>query len=198
MGGAHFNLVLRREGEPAAKQLQKRFDTPYLLSRPYGIEGTLKWIKEVEQASGLTANRIFLETEREKTRVQVEIDGGSLPGTSLSLGGYADVVRGILSFGCGELGFRKGTCWCDSPDMGTDDFPCFSEDQWMHLVRSHRNGILMASGEALDWAGHSPELRISNPGTKWHRHTSWMPPFMGFRGAIHLVYLWANNVTAYR
>lgn len=66
MGGAHINLVIRQEGEPAAKQLNKRFGTPYLLARPYGIEGTLEWIDKIAKISGLTLDNSFIKSEKEK------------------------------------------------------------------------------------------------------------------------------------
>jgi hypothetical protein len=113
--------------------------------------------------------------------------------TLMSLGGHADVVRGILSFGCGELSFSKGTCWCDCPDMGSEDIPYFSENEWTHAVQKHQKGFLMASGEALEWAGRNTELQISNPDIKWRLYP-YEPPFVGFRGAVHLMNLWINEI----
>lgn len=197
MGGAHINLVIRREGEAAARHLQKRFGTPYLSGRPFGIEGTIRWIEDIAQAGRLTADSFFLEEERKNALKLIASGTGSIrkerSGMVLSLGGHADVVKGILSFGCEELGFKKGTCWCDCPDMGSEDIPYFSEDEWMQAVKSHKRGVLMASAEALDWAGCSREMQISNPGTNWCLYP-WEPPFIGFRGAVYLAHLWVNKV----
>jgi len=200
MGGAHINLVIRREGEPAAKHLQQRFGTPYLLGRPYGIDGTTRWLEQITQIAGLTPDAAFLKDQREISRQQLASVMPSLrhiirahpEEAVLSLGGHADVVRGVLSFGCGELSLARGTCWCDCPDMTTEDIPYFSEDQWTRAVQEHKKGYLMASGEALEWAGRNTKLQISNPDTKWRLHP-YEPPFMGFRGAVHLVNLWINE-----
>lgn len=200
MGGAHINLVIRREGEPAARHLQKRFGTPYLLGRPYGIEGTARWLEEIAQIAGLTAAAAFLKAEREISRRQLasvmphfrHIVRAHPEEALLSLGGHADVVRGILSFGCGELSLTRGKCWCDSPDMGSGDIPYFSEDKWARVIQEHKKGYLMASGEALEWAGRGSDMQISNPDTKWRLHP-YEPPFMGFRGAVHLANLWINE-----
>lgn len=200
MGSAHINLVIRREGEPAAKHLQKRFGTPYLLGRPYGIDGTIQWIKEIGQISGLTADTAFIKEEREiswRRLVPVmpnfrHIVRSHPDEAALSLGGHADVVSGILSFGCEELFLYKGTCWCDCPNMGSEDIPYFSEDQWTQVIQAHKKGYLMASGEALEWGGHNTELQISNPDIKWRLHP-YEPPFVGFRGAVHLANLWINE-----
>ncbi len=200
MGGAHINLVIRGEGEPAAKHLQQCFGTPYLLGRPYGIDGTTRWLDQIAQIAGLTADAAFLKAQREISRQQLaavmpsfrHIIRAHPEEAVLSLGGHADVVRGILSFGCGEFSLGKGTCWCDCPDMTSEDIPYFSEEQWTQAVQKHQKGYLMASGEALEWAGRNTELQISNPDTKWRLHP-YEPPFMGFRGAVHLVNLWINE-----
>lgn len=199
MGGAHINLVIRREGEPAAKHLQKRFGTPYLSARPYGIEGTVQWIEEVEHVSGLTANADFLQAERVLAEKQLaptvkhfqHIVRSHPDEAALSLGAHADVVKGILSFGRNELALPKGTCWCDCPDMGSDEVPYFTEEQWAKTIQEHEEGLLMASGEALEWADRSRDMQISNPDTQWRLHP-YDPPFVGFRGAVHLVGLWLN------
>lgn len=200
MGSAHINLVIRREGEPAAKHLQKKFGTPYLLARPYGIEGTIGWIEAVAEVSGLTVNTAFIKKEREISRSRIapvmphfrHIVRSHPEEAILSLGGHADVVRGILDFGCNELSLSKGTCWCDCPDMGNEEIPYFSEEEWAQTVQFHKKGLLMASGEALEWAGRSSEMQIANPDTKWRLHP-YEPPFVGFRGAVHLVNLWINE-----
>lgn len=200
MGGAHINLVIRREGEPVARHLEQRFGTPYLSGRPYGIDGTRRWLEEVAELSGLTADAAFLKAQQKLSRQQLASVMPSLqhivrahPGeAALSLGGHADVVKGILSFGCGELSLAKGTCWCDCPAMAGEDIPYFSEDEWTRAVQDHKKGCLMASGEALEWAGRNTDLQISNPDTKWRLHP-YEPPFMGFRGAVHLTNLWINE-----
>jgi len=33
-------------------------------------------------------------------------------------------------------------------------------------IQTHKRDLLMASGEALEWAGRSSEMQISNPDTK--------------------------------
>lgn len=200
MGGAHINLVIRREGQPAAEHLKQRFGTPYLSGRPYGIDGTRRWLEEIAELSGISANTVFLNTQQEICRQQL---AAAMPSfchlirshpeeAALSLGGHADVVAGILSFGCGELSLPKGACWCDCPDMGSGDIPYFSEDEWTRTVQEHNKGYLMASGEALEWAGRNIDMQISNPDTKWRLYP-YEPPFMGFRGAVHLVNLWING-----
>ncbi|HWQ72779.1 MAG TPA: nitrogenase component 1, partial [Desulfitobacteriaceae bacterium] len=201
MGGAHVNLVLRREGEFAAEHLQKQFGTPYLSARPYGIQGTCEWIERVSQITGMPFNRSFAEGQREEA---FRLISPALPifrhvarehpeNARLSAGGHADVVKGILSFACNELSLSKGACWCDSPDMAAQELPYFAEEQWTEAIRSQGKALLMASGEALHWAGRDAELQIANPDLKWRLYP-FEPPFVGFRGAVHLVNLWINAI----
>lgn len=201
MGGAHINLVIRREGEPAAKHLEKRFGTPYILERPYGINGTIEWIKKIAEISGLEPNQSFIQVEKEKVENQMS---SAIPifehiirvhpdEVALSVGGHADVVKGIISYATKEISLIKGPCWCDCLDMAREDIPYFTEAEWTQAIASQEKGLLMASGEALKWARRSMDLQIANPDTKW-RLNPYEPPFLGFYGAIYLVSLWINEV----
>ncbi len=201
MGGAHLNLVIRREGERAAKQLQNRFGTPFLQARPYGIQGTLGWINEIAQVLGICPNKEFVEAERAECESLYRdilptlrhVISDHSDEIRLCIGAHADVVRGVLDFGCGELSLPPGICWCDSPDMSSDEIPYYSEDFWTHAIKAQKKGLIMASGEALEWAKRNRALQISNPDTQ-QRLNPYIPPFTGFRGAIHLIDLWLNAI----
>lgn len=203
LGGAHINLVLRREGEPAARHLHERFGTPWHAGRPYGVEGTARWLDAVARLLGTAPDTAFLQSERDLARRRLapvmpafRHRARSHPEeVTLSLGGHADVVRGIRGYACGELSFPAGACWCDCPAMATDDIPWFSEDEWTRAIEQKPSGLLMASGEALDWAGRERDLQISNPDTRWRLHPH-EPPLVGFRGAVHLANLWINATPA--
>lgn len=199
MGGAHINLVIRREGEAAAKYLERKFGTPYILHRPYGIEGTEKWLEDIGGLLGITPDRGFIDAEKSIARKRLEpvmphfrhMARSHKEDVTLHLGAHADVVGGLLSYGCGELGFHKGVCWCDSPDMGTDELPYYPEEKWIQAVEGIKDGLFMSSGEILEWSGRSLSMQISNPDRLWHLHP-YNPPLMGFRGAVTLANLWIN------
>lgn len=201
MGGAHINLVLRREGEPAAKQLQKDFGIPYYLGRPYGVEGTVQWIEGIAEVINRRPDSKFINSQREEVLRMISpvmptfrhLADNHAEKVQLSLGAHADVAGGIIRFGCEELGLPKGICWCDSPEMSGEELSYFTEEQLMQEVSRQKDGILMSSGEVLEWAGRSRMLQISNPDEKW-RINPYVPPFVGFRGALHLVELWVNEV----
>ncbi len=201
MGGAHVNLVLRREGLPAAEHLQRRFGTPYLFERPYGIRGTCAWIEQAARITGLSPDRSFVDEQRDEA---LGLLSPALPvfrhalrehpeKARLSAGGHADVVKGILSFACGELSLVKDVCWCDSPGMAEVELPYFAETQWTEAIQNRGKALLMASGEALEWAGRDTELQIANPDVKWRLYP-YEPPLVGFRGAVHLTNLWVNAI----
>lgn len=201
MGGAHINLVIRREGEAAAQHLREQFGIPYLSARPYGIQGTLRWIEQIAELCDWQPNREFVQAEAERAqslllpsrRVFQHIVRSHPEEAAVSLGGHADVVEGILAYAREEFSLSPGACWCDSPDMASADVPYYAEDEWMRVVTAHKQGVLMASGEALKWAGRSLENQISNPDVRW-RLSPYDPPFVGFRGANHLAGLWLNTL----
>ncbi|MDS1001975.1 nitrogenase component 1 [Clostridium sporogenes] len=201
MGAAHINLVIRQEGEAAAKQLKKRFGTPYLLARPYGVEGTLQWINNIAEILGLAPDSSFIKLEKEKIISQIypaisifeHIIREHSDEATISLGGHKDVVKGILSYAVEEMSLIKGNCWCDSESMASEEIPYFSEDEWIKSIEENTDGLLMASGEVLSWAKRNTDLQISNPDIKW-RLNPYESPFIGFRGAINLVNLWLNGI----
>jgi nitrogenase molybdenum-iron protein alpha/beta subunit len=202
MGGACLNLVTRREGIPAAKFLEERFGAPWVYGRPYGIDGSSDWLRSVGEALAMEPDRSFLESERSLALTQIDFAREYLKDSAweypedavLDIGGHYDVVKGILRFATTELPLKKGTCWCDCPEMGDEDIPYFDEDRWAALVEDHKKGYLMFSGEALLWAGKNTSLQIANPDIGFRIHP-YDPPFVGFRGAVHLVNLWINEYT---
>ncbi len=203
MGGAHINLVLRREGEPAAKLLQKKFETKYFTGRPYGIDGTVQWIENIARILDIMPDAYFISSRREEASRLISpvkptfrhLVSDHPEEVQLSMGAHADVVNGILGFGCGELDLPKGTCWCDNPEMSSQELPYFTEEQLMQKISEQKEGILMANAEVLEWAGRSRMLQISNPDEKW-RINPYVPPFVGFRGAINLAELWINEAVS--
>jgi hypothetical protein len=200
MGGAHVNLVVRREGIPAAKLLEERFGIPWHYGRPYGIEGSAEWLKAVGEALGQEPDRAFLEAEQSLVLGQIDLARENLKNSAweypedmvLDIGGHYDVVKGILAYATTELALQKGTCWCDCPEMGDEAIPYFDEDRWSALVEGHKKGFLMFSGEALLWAGKNTSLQIANPDIGFRIHP-YDPPFVGFHGAAQLINLWIND-----
>ncbi|MBE6037669.1 MAG: nitrogen fixation protein NifE [Anaerofustis stercorihominis] len=202
IGSAHVNLVIRREGIPAAKYLQKKFGTPYVYQRPYGIKGTTDWLINVGEALGKEPDKNFIAYEEKLVRDQIyqprrtlENNQWSYPDEAvITIGGHYDVVKGIVNYATNELPFYKGKVWCNCPEMGDEEIPYFSEKEWIPVVKEHDKGYLMFSGEALKWAGQNTQLQIANPDIAYRLHP-YDPPFVGYHGAVHLVNLWINDYT---
>ncbi|MCD7832762.1 MAG: nitrogenase component 1 [Lachnospiraceae bacterium] len=65
-GKASLNLVLRNEALEAARVFQKKFDTPYVYSAPYGYAGTLRWLNQISEVIGVPVNPAVTERLQEK------------------------------------------------------------------------------------------------------------------------------------
>lgn len=199
MGSAHFNLVLRREGMSAAEHLEKMFGTPWLYARPYGIQGTLDWVKQAEERLNLIVDREFLTHEKrcvlEQAKPLLTVLSRYLHthtmDSRLVLCGHGDVVAAIAEYGKRELGFEQIECYCDDPGMATPEMS-YLTDELKEMLSRREDGFLMASGELLQMAGRDRMLQISLPDDRWHHR--YEPPFMGFRGAVHLLTMLANDM----
>lgn len=202
MGAAHVNLVIRREGIPAAKELEKRFGTPWIFGRPYGVNATTEWLKNVGKLLGVEPDAEFIRAETstlelmfDRPRRTLKNNQWSYPDESvLTIGGHYDVVKGIRDYAVKDMYLTPGPAWCDCPEMGDDDIPYFDESKWAPICENHQKGYLMFSGEALRWAGKNLSLQISNPDVGQRMHP-WGMPFVGYHGAAHLLNLWINEYT---
>ncbi len=200
IGAAHINLVIRREGIPAAEYLKKRFGTPYVYARPYGIKASSAWLRSVGEVLGAAPSEEFIAAEEKLLYGQIDAPYRTLDSNAwsypeeavLTIGGHYDVVKGIRDFAVNEMPLKRGVCWCDCPEMGDEDIPYFPEEKWIPAVESHEKGYLMFSGEALKWFGKDTDLQIANPDIKYRLHP-YDPPLVGYRGAAQLVNLWIND-----
>lgn len=196
LGGAHINLVLRKEGLKGAEVLKKNFNTPYLYNRPYGLSGTKEWLRQIGEILSLTPDRKFIEAEiNDCTMVYdnikhiLEFFGDRL---SFSAGGNADVVRGVREFACTELGIKEGVYWSDTKVEQKDLSYC-TEEEIIKILDDVPAGILMTRKEYLKRAGKNTDLLIDRGLNEWN-FNPYVPPYMGFRGAINLCSLWFQEI----
>lgn len=169
MTKAKITLVIRKEGLKAAKLLYKQWGIPYLYLAPYGLAGTLQWIKELETLLGKTAQQTFLKKEQEEvahakhicqlyTRLHKER-------ANIWIGGEDELARGISTFVMNEIGFTFA-----------------------------QGGIHMSDGVEL-WNNpgrFSIEVRRSIHSQSINPYEL---PFIGFRGALNLCGLWHQYIT---
>lgn len=199
VGAAHFNFVLRREGVAAAEYLEKQFGTPWLYARPYGIHGTLDWAKQTEERLNLIADQDFLAAEQRFALEQAQPMLTALSrylhthsmDSRIVLCGHGDVVSGIAEYMRQELEFKSIERYCDDPGMTMPEM-AYLTDELKETLSRREDGFLMASGELIQMAGRNRTLQISLPDDRWHHR--YEPPFVGFRGAIHLLTMLTNDM----
>lgn len=197
LGEASINLVLRREGIKAGEALQRSFGTPYLYGRPYGIQGTIRWLEQIGELSGITADAAFIVEEVRECGMAydslkhiLEFFGEKV---TFSAGGSIDVVRGLREFAAGELGIKEGLFWCDSKEEEEQGIPYLTEEQVLKALANVPPGILMAGKEYLKEAGRNTGLLTGRGINEWN-FNPYVPPYTGFRGALNLCSLWFQEV----
>ncbi|MDF2512922.1 MAG: hypothetical protein K0S04_2788 [Herbinix sp.] len=166
MGEADVSLVLRKEGVKAAKELERTFGVPYYYGAPYGYEGTLGWIKELETLLGIQAESEFVQRELEEGRYALEACKMMLSyrrdKAKIWIVGNDDIKQGVSSFAYGELRFR--------PEQGA---------------------ILMANATKVKQEKQAFGIEIERT-TESYNYNRYESPFMGFRGAMKLCSLWLD------
>lgn len=199
LGSAHLNIVIRREGEAAAKYLEKRFGIPYLMQRPYGVYGTLNWLENISEICGQKIDKSFIYNEKEIAVKQIDpmqlilsrFLRAHRDESRLILAGHVDVVTGIAKYGKEYFGFDQSDCYCDCPEMANKDIPYLDDVEKVNIANQSK-GFIMGSGELLRKARKDQSLQISMPDHIWHH--GYEPPLVGFRGAVNLAVMWANEM----
>lgn len=199
LGSAHFNLVIRHEGEATAKYLYQQYGTPYLMGRPYGVEGTINWLYEIKNKFGLCINKEFVEAEQKRSLEQTQairvVMGRFLrvhkEESKLILAGHVDTISGIAAFTKGSFGFEQVFCFSDCSCMASQDIKSLDDETKVHLAAS-KKGFLMGSGELLNMANRDRSMQIAVPENLWHH--AYEPPLVGFRGSVNLATILVNDM----
>ncbi len=66
MSEAELNLVVYDTAIETARLLEKRFGTPWLYGMPFGIKGTVKWLENIAELTGVKINRAVIADEIKK------------------------------------------------------------------------------------------------------------------------------------
>jgi nitrogenase molybdenum-iron protein alpha/beta subunit len=112
MANAELNIVLRHEAVPVAEFLEKQFGIPYIYGRPYGKQGTLSWLKQIEKVTGhqgnwtkLTDQINILDAHIHKIKTNANFNKLQY----IELSGHPDTVNGLKTFFSKELGLSVRT-----------------------------------------------------------------------------------------
>jgi len=63
---ASLNLVTRDIGIEAAEILKERFGTPYYYGLPFGVRGSIEWMKDISSMLGIALDRTVVRVEVER------------------------------------------------------------------------------------------------------------------------------------
>lgn len=185
MGAAHLNIVMRSEGEEAAKVLERNFGTPYVMGRPYGFKGTFEWIKKIEKATKISINKEFVENEEKLLKEKIEEASLVLKNKSICLSGHYDVVRGIRDFLRDEIGININNIWCSSPSLSTEEVPFYEERIWEEIILKGDYDILMGNGVVTNIGKEDcNKLQIDLPNLVYSRDEHVDNPYAGFKGTL--------------
>lgn len=185
MGAAHLNIVMRSEGEEAAKVLERNFGTPYVMGRPYGLKGTLEWIKKIEKEAKISINKEFVENEESLLKEKIDEASLVIKNKSICLSGHYDVVRGIRDFVRDEIGININNIWCSSPSLSTEEVPFYEERIWEEIILKGDYDILMGNGVVTNIGKENcKKLQIDLPNLVYSRGEQDDNPYVGFKGAL--------------
>ncbi|SHI21462.1 nitrogenase component 1 [Clostridium intestinale] len=185
MGAAHLNIVMRSEGEEAAKVLERNFGTPYVMGRPYGLKGTFEWIKKIEKEAKISIKKEFVENEEKLLKEKIDEASLVLKNKSICLSGHYDVVIGIRDFMRDEIGININNIWCSSPSLSTEEVPFYEEKIWEEIILKGDYDILMGNGVVTNIGKENcKKLQIDLPNLVYSRGEQDDNPYVGFKGAL--------------
>lgn len=199
-GEAVCNIVLRKEGIPCAQILKERFGQPYCYGTPYGINGTISWLKAVERMIHVEPLTDFLEKEtiqaiELKERLDYHKRISRCTDASLVLSGQYDLLKSCGPFIRDELQFQIKGSVLTHPVMTeeADEFIFFRDDteKYVYITSKYPDFLLADAVTLQHFKGQIPGIQISNPNLGAMRLYAYTP-FMGFRGAQVIIQELAN------
>lgn len=193
MGESSINLVIRREGIKAAKELEKRFHTPYLYGRPYGVQGTITWLREIASTIQIEISEDYIKEELLSSQPQMKFvkqmvlsKGKSI---KLLLASHADIVSGIGMFAIDEIGFTQVVMYTTQKKYQEERIPYIDE---VSLKKEMETAdIIMGSPYMIEETTKDRNMVLVRAINSWD-FNPYSPPFLGFRGAINLCDIWLN------
>jgi nitrogenase molybdenum-cofactor synthesis protein NifE len=210
---AEFNLVIHEElGLEIAKFLEKKYDMPYISSGvPYGLEGTLNWLntlpgyttkQEITDEAEKHRDKLFAATnEMRLVWGELWYDNIIVSGPSTMAFSLAEALRrewvdtGKLTVMLQDVPIKKRV----STEIDELLIPAENMKEVETALMGFNNGLVMGSSSetvVLQRNKHAENIQICNiayPLIDELLVTS--EPFMGFRGAAHMLQrLWNGNI----
>lgn len=195
-----INLVLRGEGIKAAISLLKEYGMDYYYGRPYGMEGTTAWIRELEKLLGVSANENYINKKLAQLRRHVmsfKFMLREVKNKSAILVGDYDVVIGLAGL-LEELGLNIESIIVKHklskevkklvPERWQNILKVnLSEREIEEYLKSTPSYLLLADGATLKLKNSSRlHLQIANPNfIKYNIYP--YTPFVGYNGVLYLI-----------
>ncbi|MBU5425378.1 nitrogenase component 1 [Tissierella pigra] len=195
-----INLVLRGEGLKAAKTLQKEHNMDYYYGRPYGLEGTTLWLRNLQEALGINVNEDYISKKTSEIRkhlMSYRFMIREVRNKSAILVGDYDVVIGLANL-LEELGLsikkiivKHKLCkevrkyipekWEEIIEFN------LSERELEEYLKSAPSYLLLADGGTLKLENQSRlHLQIANPNFSKYSIYPYTP-FVGYNGTLYMV-----------
>lgn len=197
---ANFNLVLRGEGIEAAKTIKKSNNIDFYYGRPYGLNGTMNWMKGISEKFELRADESYIKGLMPSIRrslISYKMMTRDLENKKVALVGELDTVVGLADF-IEELGLvvdkiivkhsvsnslKKQVAEKYSEKIEYD----LNEMEVEKYLSSTEKYLTLGDGATLKLKNKTKlKLQIANPNfVKYNIYP--YTPFMGFNGALHFI-----------
>lgn len=197
---ANFNLVLRGEGIEAAKTIKKSNNIDFYYGRPYGLNGTMNWMKGISEKFELRADESYIKGLMPSIRrslISYKMMTRDLENKKVALVGELDTVVGLADF-IEELGLvvdkiivkhsvsnslKKQVAEKYSEKIEYD----LNEMEVEKYLSSTEKYLTLGDGATLKLKNKTKlKLQIANPNFVKYNIYPYMP-FMGFNGALHFI-----------
>ncbi len=193
LGSAQINLSIRSEGIAAAKFLEKKCGTPYVVGSPYGYAGTLEWLESVSKVISEEINPCLRERLEERikelsmtARRMKMMRDEPLLATVVADYDRADGLSKLLK----EFAFDIHALVCDHSltyvtDKNQEVQYIVDEKEKISIIKKCKSQLLLADDVTLEIADESnTKILVSAP--FFRGTTAKHMPILGEKGADYL------------
>ncbi|TCK92817.1 nitrogenase molybdenum-cofactor synthesis protein NifE [Natranaerovirga hydrolytica] len=195
-----FNLVLRTEGIKGAKYLKDNGDMPFYYGKPYGLEGTMAFIKGIEKQFQLQINETYIQNKMNqinKYLMHYKFVTRELDNKKVALIGDFDIVIGLAGL-MEELGLEVDQLLIKhKKNKHTPEELLIRYKDRIHFNQSEKQismylektplYLLLSDGSTLKLHNKSEKtLQIANPNFIKHNIYPYTP-FVGFNGVLYMI-----------
>ncbi|WP_448375473.1 nitrogenase component 1 [Fervidobacterium sp.] len=201
---AGLNIVVRNEALESAIIMKKKFSIPYHYGIPYGINGTINFVKSIESLLKIKSNQEFLNQELRLCSKAVASFKKELKRTddlNVWLSGNVDLVVGLATFMENELLLPVSKVFVihsfDNEDflkrykelLPNTEFIFNANGDLYEVLIVEGETILLGDGLFIDIVNKNKKvisIQVANPNLSSVKVCNFLP-FVGFRGTLYLI-----------